>query len=148
MSPAHRHRFDALLEEVLDSLAPRLRDLLEEVPLIVDDRPEPDLARSLYTELGHEPGESLEDFTSTLCGLHTGIALTERSVSNSGDLPDHIRIFREGIVNIAGGWQPQEGETRQHVDEAVYEEIAITVLHEIGHHFGLDEKDLEELGYA
>lgn len=148
MSPAHRHRFDALLEEVLENLAPKLRDLLEEVPLIVDDKPEPDLARSLYEELGHEEGETIQEFIATLCGLHTGVALTERSVVHSGDLPDHIRIFREGIVTIAGGWEPQPGETRQHVDDAVYDEIAITVLHEVGHHFGLDETDLERLGYA
>lgn len=148
MSPAHRNRFDALLEEVVESLSPRLRELLEEVPLIVDDRPEPRLARELYDELGHEEGETVEQFASTLCGLHTGVALTERSVNHSGDVPDHIRIFREGIVNIAGGWEPGEGETRQHVDDAVYDEIAITVLHEIGHHFGLDEDDLESLGYA
>jgi predicted Zn-dependent protease with MMP-like domain len=148
MSPAHRNRFDRLLEEVLESLSPGLRALLEEVPLIVDDRPDAALARELYEELGHEEGESVEDFASSLCGLHTGVALTERSVTHSGDLPEHIRIFREGIVNIAGGWEPQADETDETVDDAVAEEIAITILHEVGHHFGLDEKALEELGYA
>lgn len=148
MSPAHRNRFDRLLEEVLESLSPGLRALLEEVPLIVDDRPDAALARELYEELGHEEGESVEDFASSLCGLHTGVALTERSVTHSGDLPEHIRIFREGIVNIAGGWEAQADETDETVDDAVAEEIAITILHEVGHHFGLDEKALEELGYA
>lgn len=148
MSPSHRNRFDRLLEEVLESLSPGLRALLEEVPLIVDDRPDAALARELYDELGHEEGETVEDFASSLCGLHTGVALTERSVTHSGDLPEHIRIFREGIVNVAGGWETQADETDETVDDAVAEEIAITILHEVGHHFGLDEKALEELGYA
>ena len=148
MSPALRNRFDTLLEEVLEHLPARLRALLDEVPLIVDDRPDAALARELYAELGHEEGETVEEFASTLCGLHTGVALTERSVQQSGDVPDHIRIFREGIVNVAGGWEPQENETAAEVDDAVYEEIQITVLHEIGHHFGLDERQLEELGYG
>lgn len=148
MTPAQRRRFDRLLEEVLESLSPGLRALLEEVPLIVDDRPDAALARELYEELGHEEGETVEEFASSLCGLHTGVALTERSVTHSGDLPEHIRIFREGIVNVAGGWETQADETDETVDDAVAEEIAITILHEVGHHFGLDEKALEELGYA
>lgn len=83
-----------------------------------------------------------------LCGLHTGVPLTERSVEHSGVSPEDIRIFREGIVNTAGGWKPQPGETADDVDDAVFEEIWVTVLHEIGHHFGLDEADLEALGFA
>jgi len=148
MNPSQRRRFDTLLESALESMSPRLRALLEEVPLIVDDSPEPALARELYEELGHEPDETLQDFVDFLCGLHTGLALTERSVEQSAGLPDHIRIFRDGIVNVAGGWDPQPGEDDDAVDDAVYEEIVITILHEIGHHFGLSEHQLEELGYG
>lgn len=147
MTPAQRRRFDALMQEVIDNLSPRIRALIEEVPLIVDDRPDKALARELYEELGHEEGETLEEFVEGLCGLHTGLGITERSVEHSGDLPEHIRIFRDGIVNTSGGWDPQPGESAEDVDDAIYEEIAITILHEIGHHFGLDEKQLEELGY-
>lgn len=148
MTPAHRRRFDLLLEEVLENLSPRLRALLDEVPLIVDDRPDAVLAQELYDELGHEEGETLEEFASSLCGLHSGVALTERSLEHSGELPDSIRVFREGIVNLAGGFEAREGEAQGEGDDAVYDEIAITVLHEIGHHFGLDERQLEELGYG
>lgn len=148
MSPAEQQRFDRLLEEALANLPERLRALLEEVPLVVDDRPEERLARELFEELGHDEGETVEEFASTLCGLHSGVPLTERSVARTGDLPTNIRIFRDGIVATAGGWEPGEGETTEDVDDAVYEEIVVTLLHEIGHHFGLDEKDLEELGYA
>ncbi len=130
MNPADRNRFDALLEEVLDHLPDHLHALLDEVPLIVDDRASPQIRK----ELGMEKDE-------VLCGLHTGIALTDRSVNDPAHLPDEIRIFREGIVDHAGGWNQKDA------DDAVYEQIWITVLHEIGHHFGLDEDDLADLGY-
>ncbi len=147
MTSAERARFDALLEEALDNLPARLHALLEEVPLVVDDRPDAALARELYEELGHEEGETVEEFAASLCGLHTGVALTERSVSSPPELPTNIRVFREGIIATAGGWEAQESESADEVDDAVYEEIMITLLHEIGHHFGLGERDLEELGY-
>ena len=130
MIPRERERFDALLEEVLEHLPGHIRALLDEVPLIVDDRP----TAKMLADLGMEPDE-------LLCGLHSGVALTERSVEHSGGVPDDIRIFREGIVDLAGGWRQKDA------DDKVYEEIWITVLHEIGHHFGLDEDDLADLGY-
>ncbi len=147
MSPREQKRFDDLLEEALDSLPPRLHALLEEVPLVVDDRPDPAFARELFDELGHEEGETLEEFTTSLCGLHSGVPLTEQSVMHSGDMPANIRVFREGIVETAGGWGIGPEETIDDVDDTVYEEIMITLLHEIGHHFGLSEDDLEKLGY-
>lgn len=135
----------------MENLPPRLKRLLEEVPLIVDDQPERELASQLYEEAREagtlEPGETLSEFAEGLCGLHSGIALTERSVEHSGGLPTDIRLFRHGIVETAGGWEPGPEESEEDVDEVVYDEIAITLLHEIGHHFGLNEEELTELGY-
>ncbi|MBL0927844.1 MAG: metallopeptidase family protein [Phycisphaerales bacterium] len=146
MRERDRERFDGLLEEALENLPARLRKLLDEdVPLIVDDRPDEALARSLAREWGEEYSE---EFRAGLCGLHTGIPLTERSVSHSGVMPTEIRIFREGILDLAGGFEAQDGESREDVDDAVYDEIMVTLLHEIGHHFGLGEDDLERLGYG
>lgn len=129
MNRRERERFDALLEQVLDALPDAVHELLEEAPLIVEDRPSPAMMRDLGV-----------DSADDLCGLHTGIALTEQSVEHSGVLPTQIHIFREGIVALAGGWRG--------ADERVAEEIRITVLHEVGHHFGLEEDDLDHLGYA
>jgi predicted Zn-dependent protease with MMP-like domain len=140
MTPARRRQFDALLEEVLDSLPPRIVRLLDEAPLVVDDRPSADLLR----ELGMDPEQ--ED----LCGLHTGTPITQRSVEHIQDLPETIHLFREGIVDEAGGWEEGADEEGQPCGgaDAVRREIRVTLLHEIGHHFGLEEGDLEGLGYG
>lgn len=131
MTHAEREHFEALLTETIDELPPHLLSLLEEVPLIVEDFP----ARSLMEELGLKPGRNL------LCGLHAGIPLTERSVMHSGNLPDRMMLFREPIISLVG-WR--EGQP----DDELRRQIYITLLHEIGHHFGLDEDDLTALGYG
>ena len=90
MTDAERARFDSLVEEFLGELPPRVRALLDEVPLIVDDIPEPRLAEELYAELGHPRGETIQEFVEGLCGLHTGVPLTERSVEHSGVSPEDM----------------------------------------------------------
>jgi predicted Zn-dependent protease with MMP-like domain len=132
MTPAERERFDALVEEVIADLPKGIRTLLDEVPVIVEDRPDPKLLKGLA-----DAGEGDDD----LCGLHSGIAFTERSVESSGELPSDIYLFRHGILAQAGGWAGEDA------DDRVYEEIWITLLHEVGHQFGLDEDDLERLGF-
>jgi predicted Zn-dependent protease with MMP-like domain len=143
-----RDRFDRLLEDAIESLPPPVRSLLDQVPVVVLDCPTPDMLESLKKDGTLEPEADGRD----LCGLHTGVAITERSVEDPGGWgghwaadgsgPEQIHIFRMGVIDLAGGWeQPQ-------ADEEVYEEIRITLLHEVGHHFGLDEDDLDELGYA
>ena len=128
MDAALRQRFDNLLEEVLGKLPEFLQEKLEEVPLVVEDTATAEHTRR--TGLG--PRE-------ILCGLYTGIPLTDRSVMHSGTLPDKIYIFRDGVIYAAGG--PGTSDRR------LKRQIRITLLHEIGHHFGLDEQDLRELGY-
>jgi predicted Zn-dependent protease with MMP-like domain len=124
MTDDERRRFDEVLETVLEALPPGLQALLAEAPVIVEDRPSAQLLREL--DLCPE---------DLLCGLHTGTPLTERSVEHSPELPETIHLFREGILELAGDWV------------LLQREIRITLLHEIGHHFGLNENDLAELGY-
>ena len=72
----------------------------------------------------------------TLLGVYRGTALTERMSDYTFALPDTITVFRLPIVAACS-------------DEAeVAREVAITVVHEIGHHFGIDEERLDELGWA
>lgn len=136
MKPEARRRFDELVEQAIASLPPRIRQLLDEVPVVVMDRPDADMLR----DSGLDPDDP--EAADELCGLHTGTALTQRSVEHSGDLPTVIHLFRRGIVAAAGGWHGPDADRR------IYAEIRTTLLHEIGHHFGLDEDDLEQLGYG
>lgn len=153
LTDEQRERFDRLLEEGIESLPEGIRALIDQVPVVVLDRPSAELVESLKKEGTLEP----EADGSDLCGLHTGVAITERSIEGlhgvgwgggtlgadlDGAGPEQICLFRLGIVDLAGGWE------QPHADQEVYEEIRITLLHEIGHHFGLDEDDLEGLGYA
>lgn len=141
MNNAQRQRFDDILESVLEQLPDRIHELLQEVPLIVEDQPSDDLIRTLAREAREDEALALAQMPDELCGLHTGVARTERSVEAPAELPDHIQIFRRGIIAMAGGWNEQNAR------DAIAEEIRITILHEVGHHFGLDEDDLYELGY-
>lgn len=139
MKRAERERFDALVERVIAALPAELREMIEETPVIVEDHPSP----SLLQELGMDPDEE------GLCGLHSGVPLTERSVGDSA-LPDVVTLFREGIVDEAGGWEEWIDEDDAHYggEAAVMQEIRVTLLHEVGHHFGLSEEDLERMGYG
>lgn len=135
-----RARFDRLFEQVLGSLPEELHRMIEEVPVVLEDHP----SSQLLSDMGLEP-----DDRAGLCGLHSGIPLTERSVSDAG-LPEVISLFREGILEEAGGWDEwtDDDGTELGGEARIVREIRITLLHEIGHHFGLDEGDLDRLGYA
>ncbi|NGM14956.1 metallopeptidase family protein [Verrucosispora sp. CWR15] len=75
------------------------------------------------------PGEDL-------LGLYEGHALTERGWDYAGVLPDRILIYRNPILRICAS------------DEDVVDEVAVTVVHEIAHHFGIDDARLHELGWG
>nr|WP_139978894.1 metallopeptidase family protein [Nocardioides litoris] len=71
-----------------------------------------------------------------LLGLYDGVALTERSYLDPGGLPDRIFVFRLPLLDYCD-------------DEAqLEEEVRITVVHEVAHHFGIDDDRLHDLGYA
>ena len=72
----------------------------------------------------------------TLLGLYHGVALTERTSHYGGVLPDRITIYREAILDICRD------------EQDVVEEVAITVVHEVAHHFGIDDARLHELGWG
>lgn len=140
MTERERKRFDAILERVLEDLPERVRELLDELPVVVEDQP----SARVLEEMSREAGEPIAP--DEICGLHTGTANTERHVDGAPESPSEVYLFRVGILAEAGGWE-REGESPEEADEAVYEEIRITLLHEIGHQFGLDEDDLDRLGY-
>ncbi len=71
-----------------------------------------------------------------LLGLYEGVPLTERDSWYSGNLPDRIFVFRHPTLRICDSY------------DDVVEEVAITVVHEIAHHFGIDDDRLHELGWS
>ena len=131
LTDTQRQRFDDLLESIIGRLPHDVGRRLEEVPVVVEDQPS---AQELAA-LGLDRDRSL------LCGTHWGVPLTRRSVQHSGVLPDRIMLFREPIMAVAG---MRGGRSLRDLER----QIRITLLHEIGHHFGLNEDDLGNLGYG
>jgi predicted Zn-dependent protease with MMP-like domain len=72
----------------------------------------------------------------SLLGLYEGIALTERGWDYGGQLPDRIFIYRRALLDVCD------------TDQEVVDEVAVTVVHEIAHHFGIDDERLHQLGWA
>lgn len=131
MNPRTRRRFDEQLDSVLERMPPLIHELIEKVPLHVEDYPSDDVMDRLDVEC-------IDD----LCGLYTGIPIGEKSVSHSGTLPDVVTIYREGILSASA-----DREGRINV-KRLREQIRITVLHELAHHHGLSEEELNRLGYG
>jgi len=71
-----------------------------------------------------------------LLGLYEGIALTERTSDYGGVLPDRITIYQDAILDICAN------------RDEVVREVAVTVVHEVAHHFGIDEQTLHERGWG
>lgn len=117
--------FERLVERALSDLPPQFAEFLEEVPLEIRPRP----TRKQLKRLGLEEDE-------LLLGLYEGIPLTERSVEHSGVRPAVIYVFKEDV------------ELASDSEADLVEQVRVTVLHEIGHHFGMSEADLDELGYG
>ena len=70
-----------------------------------------------------------------LLGLYDGVALTDRAANHSAELPDRIFIFRDNLLHMCDS------------EAELVDEVRITVVHEIAHHFGIDDDQLHELGY-
>ena len=120
-----RAQFAELVERALAELPRRFAQFLEEVPVEIRDRSTAAQRRRAGVERD-----------SLLLGLYQGVPRTERSVEHSGVIPDVIYIFQEDV------------ELASDSEQDLVDQVRITVLHEIGHHFGLDEDDLGELGYG
>lgn len=114
-----RERFEAVVAEVIADLPPRFRDGLHNIAIVIDDRPRG----------GHRKRSSL------LLGLYEGTPLPERRQDDPAPMPDKITLFQTSLESIC------------RTEAALKEEIRKTLLHEIGHYFGLTEAQLEALGY-
>jgi len=111
--------FEQAVSDALDSLPERFSRLVENVAIDVEDEPTDEDLESVHDD---EPDEEL-------LGIYRGVALTERS-HDMPLLPDEIAVFRGPINRVARS-------RREAVDE-----IRETIVHELGHYFGLDEEEL------
>ncbi|HEX4793064.1 MAG TPA: metallopeptidase family protein [Humisphaera sp.] len=123
--PVSKLRFGELVEQAVAELPPQFAAILDEVPIEIRDR----ASAAQRQKMGLRRDE-------LLLGLYHGRPLTRRSVEDSGRLPDVIYVFQEDIERSSNN------------EQDLIRQVRITVLHEIGHHFGLNEKDLDELGYG
>ena len=94
--------------------------------------------------------EVAEDGSPTGVWRGRRLASARRPADEVDRLLDGVRVEDVGIVAIAGGWEPDPDAPDESPGgvEAVAREIRITILHEVGHHYGLSEEDLDRLGYA
>ena len=114
--------FEAAVTDALDSIPPDLARAMDNVAVFIEDE--------------YVPGPH-EDPDTELLGLYEGTPLTERDGWwDAGSLPDRIIIFRGPLQRLCGS------------REELVDEIRITVIHEVAHHFGIDDARLHELGWA
>lgn len=113
-------RFATLVGDALDSIPEEIAQHMDNVAVVVDDFAPP----------------------GRLLGLYEGVPLTNRSHYGEGSMgggmvmPDRITIFRRSICAISS------------TDAEVVDTVRVTVIHEVGHHFGLSDERLHELGWA
>lgn len=117
--------FNALVEQALSELPPPFDQYIEEVAIEVREKP----SRSMLKDLEMEEDE-------LLLGLYHGRPRTDRHVEDGPALPDVIFIFQEDV------------ELASDSRDDLIEQVRTTVLHEIGHHFGMSEEHLDDLGYG
>jgi predicted Zn-dependent protease with MMP-like domain len=117
-----RERFRQLVAEAVDTIPARFRKHLQNIAVVVEDEPSP----ALLAEMEIEPPD-------TLFGLYQGVPLTERRWDYGNTLPDRISIYQFPIEDICD------------TEDEIVTEIGATLIHEVGHFFGLSEDELEEI---
>jgi len=117
-----RARFERLVAEAIRTIPARFRDELNNIAVIVEDEP-PD---ALLDEMEIDPPD-------TLFGLYQGTPLTERSWDYGNALPDRIVLYQRPIEDASD------------TEDDVVVTVGETLIHEVGHYFGLSEEELEEI---
>jgi predicted Zn-dependent protease with MMP-like domain len=118
----HRKQFEGLVAEALASIPRRFKKAMQNIAIVVEDEP----SAELLEEMEIEPPD-------TLLGLYQGTPLTERGWGHGNALPDRVLIFQG----------PHERDADDEDDLVVA--IGETLIHEIGHYFGMSEEQIEEI---
>ena len=118
-----RDQFKALVAEAIDTIPKRFAREVNNVAIVVEDRP----SHALLAEMEIDPQDAL-------LGLYQGVPLTERQWGHGNALPDRITLFQREIEDECAGDE----------DEIVIA-IGETLIHELGHYFGLSEEEIMEI---
>jgi predicted Zn-dependent protease with MMP-like domain len=118
-----RDRFKALVAEAIDTIPKRFAREVRNVAIVVEDRP----SAALLAEMEVDPQD-------VLLGLYQGVPLTDRHWGHGNALPDRITLFQQEIEDECGDDE----------DEIVVA-IGETLIHELGHYFGLSEDEIMEI---
>lgn len=116
-----KERFRELVEEAIDSVPERFARHIRNVSYIIEDEPSDELLDEVEVEEG-----------DTLMGLYHGTPLTERSWDHGNQLPDRILLFQNPIEDDGDG-----------SEDEVFEAIGKTLIHELGHYFGMTEEEID-----
>ena len=136
--------FESAVEEALGCIPERFLDALENVAVVVEDEPNDYHLETLEEpDVGNLPSGKLEEpdclgasvCDNELLGLYDGVSLPDRADGYDSDVPDVITVFKG----------PHERCFSSRAE--IVEEIGKTVVHEIGHYFGIDDARLYEMGY-
>jgi predicted Zn-dependent protease with MMP-like domain len=117
-----RARFEKLVADAIRTIPARFRDELRNIAVIVEDEP----SDELLDEMSIDPPD-------TLYGLYQGTPLTERAWDYGNTLPDRITLYQFPI------------EDASETDDDLVVAIGETLIHEVGHYFGLSEEELEDI---
>jgi predicted Zn-dependent protease with MMP-like domain len=117
-----RANFEAIVADALRSIPRDFREAMRNIAIVVEDEP----SRQLLREMEIEPPD-------TLFGLYQGTPLTERTWDYGNALPDRILLFQG----------PHEREAEDEDDLVI--SVGETLIHEIGHYFGMSEEEIEEI---
>jgi predicted Zn-dependent protease with MMP-like domain len=118
----NRARFRKLVDEALATIPEEFRQAMANMAIVVEDEPSP----GQLADVGVEPPD-------TLFGLYEGTPLTERQWSHETPLPDKITLFQGPIEDASDG------------EDDVIVAIGETLIHEVGHYFGLSEEEIEAI---
>jgi predicted Zn-dependent protease with MMP-like domain len=117
-----REKFLTLVDEALASIPQRFRDAITNVAIVVEDEP----TNEQLADVDVDPGD-------TLLGLYQGTPLTERQWAHGNVLPDKVTLFHRPIEDASDD------------EDDVVVAIGETLIHELGHYFGLSEDEIEEI---
>ena len=128
--------FEGAVADGLDTIPPELAAAMRNVVVLVADEPSEEQLASVREPGDDDHGDDRDD-GETLLGLYEGTPLTERDGWwDAGSLPDRITLFKGPLLRMC-------------VDaDELAEEVAVTVVHEVAHHFGIDDDRLHELGWG